>query len=123
VSDVALDDDKLKAGLDMLRRTGAVQVQIRYSDDEKPIVWFVVAHYGDREEIERGEGQWEVDAAHEPVRALLRLLERLVDGGRCKHCGRATGLDPDSIETMPLNALICWYQYDPELKTFRRGCE
>jgi len=115
VSAVNLDDAKLTAAIDFIGRTqGARQVQIRYSDDEQPVVWFVVALYDG--------GGWEADAAPEPVRAALRLCERLADGGRCTHCGRPTGLDPDTLETMPLNELICWYQMDPGTKRFTRGC-
>lgn len=107
--------DKTKAGIEFIRRTGAKQIQIRYSDDEEPTVWFVLAIYPD--------GKWETDAGYNPERAILRLCERLADGGQCKHCGRPAGLDPDFIGRMPLDSLICWYQYDPELKVFRRGCE
>lgn len=111
-------DDKLKAALDLIRRTGASGVQIRYSDDEQPVVWLGVARY----EID-DKTLHQVAAALDPVRAVLRLCEALVDGGTCTHCMRPTGLDPDTLDTMPLNQLVCWYQYDPELKTFRRGCE
>jgi hypothetical protein len=109
------DEDKFLAAVEMIRRTGSTQFQLRWSDDEEPTVWFAVATYGD--------GAAETDASLSPCRAVLRLCERLVDGGHCTHCGRPTGLDPDSLETMPLDDLVCWYQYDPELKTFRRGCE
>jgi hypothetical protein len=109
------DKEKLLAAIDMIRRTGAQQVQVRYSDDEEPIVWFVVAGYD--------FGIFEVDASANPVRAALRLCERLVDGSQCTHCGRPAGFEPDSIKTMPLNTAFCWYQYDPENKIFRRGCE
>jgi hypothetical protein len=109
------DDARFLAALGFVRRTGASEIQIRYSDDELPTIWFVVAKYPDN--------KFEVDASLDPVRAALRLCERLADGGQCTHCGRPTGLEPDHIETMPLNRTICWYQYDPELKTFRRGCE
>jgi hypothetical protein len=111
----ALDEPKLLAAIDFIRRTGARSVQVRYSDDEEPVVWFVVASFdGDRHEV---------DASLHPTRAALRLCERLADGGQCRHCGRPTGLEPDSLDTMPLDELVCWYQYDPELATFRRGCE
>lgn len=110
-----INQPKFLAALELMRRTGCTGVQIRYSDDEQPVVWFVVAEYP--------ENRAEVDAALDPIRAALRLCERLVDGGQCAHCERPTGLEPDHIETMPLNDTICWYQYDPELKTFRRGCE
>ena len=110
-----LDDERFLAALDLTRRTGATGIQIRYSDDEQPVIWFVVVEYPDN--------KFEVDASLDPVRAALRLCERLVDGGQCTHCHRPTGLEPDSIETMPLNQTFCWYQYDPELKKFMRGCE
>jgi hypothetical protein len=114
----ALDEPRFLAAIDFVRRTGARQVQVRWSDDEQPTVWFVVAGY-----VHDGRERYEVDASLDPTRAALRLCERLADGGRCTHCNRVTGLDPDSLDTMPLNELVCWYQYDPELKTFRRGCE
>lgn len=105
---------KMTAALTFIRRTGATSVQIRFSDDEQPVVWMVVASYGDRHEV---------DASLDPERAALRLCERIADGATCTHCNRPCGLDPDSLETMPMNKLICWYQYDPELEKFRRGCE
>jgi hypothetical protein len=109
------DDDRFLAALEFTRRTGAIGVQVRYSDDEPPTVWFMVVEFpGDR---------FEVDASLDPLRAALRLCERLADGGQCTHCHRPTGLEPDHIETMPFNKEICWYQFDPELKKFRRGCE
>lgn len=115
------DEDKLKASIEFLRRTGAQQIQIRYSDDEVPNIWFVVAIF-DGKNPAKLEGI-EVDAALTPLRASLRLCERLADGGMCTHCKRPVGFEPDLLVTMPANKAICWYQYDPELKTFRRGCE
>ena len=109
------EQDRMMAGVEMIRRTGAASIQVRYSDDEEPVVWFVVATYDN--------GMSETDASLSPVRAVLRLCERLCDGATCAHCKRPAGLDPDTLDTMPLNDLVCWYQYDSELKTFRRGCE
>lgn len=111
------DDEKarLKAGLEFIGRTGAKSVGLRYHDEEEPVVWIAVAGYAN--------DRFETDAALHPIRAVLRLCERLCDGGQCAHCGRPTGLDPDSLDTMPMGDVVCWYQYDPELKKFRRGCE
>ena len=103
------------AATDLVRRTGAKQVQVRYQDDEEPTVWIAVALYADE--------RVEVAAGMNPVRAMLRLCETLVDGGICTHCHRPTGLEPDSITAPPMSDLFCWYVYDPELKVFRRGCE
>jgi hypothetical protein len=110
------DEDKLKAAIELVRRTGANQIQVRYSDDEKPVIWLVVAIY-------KKLDLWEVAAAHTPTRAALRLCEKLLDGGMCTHCKRPVGLEPESLDRMPMDDVFCWYQYDPELKTFRRGCE
>jgi hypothetical protein len=110
----------------MLRRTGALSVQIRYHDDEKPTVWIAVAEFSMIDGVPApsgGEPYFEAAAAMDPTRAALRLCEQMVDGSECKHCHRPAGLEPDSIESMPLNQAICWYQWDPELQTFRRGCE
>lgn len=110
-------NERLVAAVDMIGRTGSKSFQLRYSDDEQPVVWMAIGEW-------RQDGQTvhEVAAAMDPVRAALRLCEQVMDGARCTHCHRPTGLEPDSIDTMPANELVCWYQYDPELKTFRRGC-
>lgn len=110
-----IDDAKLIAAVEMVRRTGSKQFQLRFHDDEAPVVWIAVAGYDDE--------RFEAAASLHPLRAVLRLCETLIDGARCTHCRRPTGFDADSIETMPLNRAVCWYQYDPELQTFRRGCE
>jgi hypothetical protein len=81
---------RLAAAVDLLGRTGADSMQIRYSDDEQPVVWFAVALYRD--------GKWETASAANPLRAILRLGEQLLDGGQCRHCNRPTGLEPDSID-------------------------
>jgi hypothetical protein len=103
----------LAACVDMVRRTGANTVQVRYSDDEQPIVWMGVACYP--------RNRYEMAAGPTPEQALFRLLERLVDGGQCQHCTKPTGIT-DDFDAMPLTGHVCWYQFDPELKTFRRGC-
>jgi hypothetical protein len=110
-------EERFLAGVEMVQRTGSKQFQLRWSDDETPVIWMAVSIHDDDQTL------WEVAAGHNPLVAVSRLLEQLVDGAQCKHCGRPAGLDPDSLDTMPLNELVCWYQYDPELKKFRRGCE
>jgi hypothetical protein len=108
-------DRKMVAAIEYVRRTGSKSFQLRYQDDEQPVVWMAVATYSD--------GRCEVAAALNPLRAVLRLCEALGDGATCTHCGRASGFEPDSLESMPMDSLVCWYQWDPELGKFRRGCE
>lgn len=99
----------------MLGRTGARSVDVRWSDDQVPTVWFGVAHYT--------EGRWETAAGQTPRMALVRLCEAVIDGGVCTHCQRPTGFVPDLTDGMPMEEHVCWFMWDPELSTFRRGCE
>jgi hypothetical protein len=115
------------AGVDLIRRVGALQFQIRYSDDEQPAIWVAVAgfnlnHGRPVPAKQKGKLHWESASALDPTIAILRLCESLIDGGTCQHCQRPTGFTPD-LDRMPLDELVCWYQFDPELATFRRGCE
>lgn len=124
-----LKDGRFIAALDMLGRFGAREVQIRYSDDEEPTLWMVaVKLFVDANDkpvatlAEADRTHWDCAAGMNPLRAALRLCEALGDGGVCAHCGNPSGISED-FDAMPFDALVCWYQYDPELKTFRRGCE
>jgi hypothetical protein len=107
------DDPRVPAAIDLIGRTGANEFQFRYSDDEKPVVWMALARWGTR---------WDVAAGINPAIAIFRLLDEVIDGGKCTHCERPTGFE-ESMDPMPLSNLVCWYQWDPERKTFRRGCE
>lgn len=123
-----LKDPKLGAAVDMLRRTGSAEVQIRYSDDEQPVVWFAVAQYRlGKDGLPKPTGPingWETAAGRTPTEALLRLCEVTIDGGVCAHCTKPAMFvsDLDSNPT-PLDAAFCITSWDPELATFRRSCE
>jgi hypothetical protein len=108
----ASDDVMVVAAVDLIHRTGATQFQIRYCDEAKPVVWVAAARHGPR---------WEAAGAMNPRGAVFRLCDLLVDGGQCQHCGRPAGFEP-STDTMPLNSLVCWYQFDPGTKKFAKGC-
>lgn len=106
------------AGVDLVARTGAKTFALRWSDDEQPVVWMALA------EFERDGRHWhEVAAGLTPRTAVYRLCEALMDGAQCTHCHRPTGVADDFEGEMPVDSHICWYRYDPELRTFRRGCE
>lgn len=115
------DRDKLLAAIAFIRSLGAKQVQLRYSDDEEPDIWIVVAKFNKRNRIHADE--MEIDASFTPTQAALRLIERLVDGHECRFCRKRMALEATTLARMPFDQLICWYQYDPELKVIRRGCE
>lgn len=119
-------DPRFIASIELLHRTGARSFQIRYSDDEKPVVWIAVGTWRwarGRPVAKGGEERSECAAALQPLRAILRLLDQVVDGGTCAHCGKPTGVSDDWKGAMPLEEHVCWYRFDPELATFRRGCE
>lgn len=106
-------DPRFMAAVDLIGRSGADNFQIRYCEEETPTVWVAAAKWGE---------VWEVGASTAPLEALFRLCAQVLDGGMCKHCGRPSGFVPD-LEPAPAPELVCWYQWDPELETFRRGCE
>lgn len=124
-----MESGQFLACVKLLERFGARQVQIRYSDDEEPILWMVAVELYLKDGrpialIEDADGRyWDCAAGMTPTLAALRLCEALGDGGTCTHCGRPSGISADFTETMPLDHLVCWYTYDPELKMFRRACE
>jgi hypothetical protein len=109
------------AGVDLIRRTGAVNCRIGYSDpdDGEPIVWYACCTYPN--DISEAAG------GLDPEIAVLRLCERLVDGGECVHCNQVTVFEENfedvSFYDLISNNMFCVYGWDPELKTFRRGCE
>jgi hypothetical protein len=103
------------------------QFQIRYSDDEQPIIWMCVAKYyigGAGLPVSKGgKPAFAVGAGSDPLTAMMKLLDEVVDGAECAHCHKPTGVTDHWTSTMPMATAICWWQYDPETKTFRRGCE
>lgn len=78
------DDPRFVAIVDLLRRTGAATVEIRFSEGEDgaPTCWLAVAEYA--------EDRWDCAGATGPLGALVRLAEQLIDGGTCRRCGRPT---------------------------------
>lgn len=124
-----------RAAIELIRNTGAVSVEIRYSDPSEepeptdgPVVWMAVAQYPGHAGALLADPpgpRWRyiVDAALDPSGAVLRLAERIIDGGECTHCHRPTVFDADPFGAGLLDALGCVYRFDPELVRFRRSCE
>jgi hypothetical protein len=122
------DDERFVPAVDMVRRTGAAAFSMRYQDDEAPVVWMAIAEYHWLDNLPvtadtpGAEHRWEVAAALVPIEAVFRLLAQLIDGGTCAHCTKPTAFMEDLTPTFG-DPVICWTQYDPELKTYRRACE
>jgi hypothetical protein len=115
---MGIDEGRLLAAIDMVGRMGGRDIRIGFSDEEdgEPVVWYACATFK--------QGGAEAAGALSPDRAAIRLVEQLADGGTCTHCLRPTGcIDDAQASDMPMNKLICWIAYDPELRKFRRSCE
>jgi len=111
-------DPRFIAGVELVGRTGAREFQIRYQDDEEPTVWIAVAKH-----TMRGRTHWMVGASPGPLGALFDLLDKLMDGGECQHCGRMSAVSHDYTDPTIFDEAICWYVFDPENRTYRRACE
>jgi hypothetical protein len=108
-----IKDPRFPAAVTLLGRTGADEFQIRFSpEDEPPITWTALGRWGKR---------WECAAAMDPLSAIFRLCDEVIDGGQCTHCKKPAGFE-SSMDEMPLNQFVCWYQWDPSTKEFKRGC-
>jgi hypothetical protein len=107
----------MTAAIDLLRRTGMQEFQLRWHDDEEPTVWMAVGSWP-----RPGGTVYEAAGAMRPEVAVFRLCETVMDGGMCTHCKRPSGFS-EHVDALPLDTHVCWYQWDPELATFRRGCE
>ncbi|WP_116044015.1 hypothetical protein [Amycolatopsis palatopharyngis] len=84
-----MDEDAFHAGVDLVGRTGAAQLEFGYLHDHVPVHladWWASATYrGARVHVEHHEG---------PAAAVNALAERLLIGGRCK-CGCLVSLSDD----------------------------
>jgi len=127
----------MMACVDLIRRTGSDAFQLRYSDDEEPTVWMAVATYPNAKVIPnvggagkqlRRQHKAECASGLDPIVAVHRLAQLLIDGGQCVKCRRSTMLEESwqrpVTEVWPvLGDEFCWRVYDPELATFTIGCE
>ena|SRR5436190_7260900 len=121
-----IEDPRYVAAIDLVRRNGAREIQLRYDDEQNPIVWVAVAGFSIIKGKPSGRGKvnaHQAGGALSPLEAIFALCRACLDRhGLCVHCGRNTMFD-ESFESQPLEKFYCWYQWDPEMKTFRRGCE
>jgi hypothetical protein len=122
-------DPRFAAGVQLLERTGARSFRVGHSDegDGEPTVWYAVATWGldpstGKPLPKGGRIRHEAAGAMHPLGAVLRLCERVIDGGECAHCHLPTIFVEDT-DTGLLDRMGCVYAWDPELATFRRGCE
>jgi hypothetical protein len=118
-------DPRFLAAVNLLGHTGARAFQIRVSDDSAPDVWVAILEYGlvnGRPVPKGGHPAYKVGAGMDPLDAVFKLCDEVIDGARCVFCNRATAFS-EVVGTMPNAATVCWYQWDPELRVYRRSCE
>lgn len=122
-------DPRFLAGVQLLQRTGAQGFRIGFSpeDDGDPIVWYAVATWAGKKAggfKVRGSERSEAAGGMDPITAVMRLCEAVIDGGMCTHCQRQTIFVADLADrSQALYDMGCVYAWDPELATFRRSCE
>jgi hypothetical protein len=119
---LAAIDPRFDPATQLVRRTGAKQVQLLHSEVPLPVVWMAVATYRDEQE------RFECASAPDPLEAVFRLCGHLLEHGRCRHCGRATIFFSDPAPSHnTVQATIeggrCPYFFDAEGQAFRRGCD
>lgn len=121
-----IEDPRYVGAIDLVRRNGAREVQLRYDDEQHPTVWVAVAGFSiaDGKPVGRGRiNAHQAAGALGPLEAVFALCRACLDRrGVCAHCGRNTMFD-ENFEPQPMETFYCWYQWDPEMKVFRRGCE
>lgn len=118
-------DPRFTAAIDLIGRSGATSFELRYSDDQQPVVWMAIGSWPASLFDKGAKGErHEAAGALSPMKAVMRLLTSILDGvGTCSHCKRPTAVSDDFTRSMPLEDHVCWYVYDPEMQMFRRGCE
>lgn len=113
----------------MLHRTGARDFRIGWSDEEEgpPVVFYAVCTWQTIRAGPTVHKGAEATAALDPVTAVMRLCEQVIDGGTCAHCGRSTIFDPEpptgGVLDGILDAMGCRYYWHPESASFLRSCE
>lgn len=121
-----LDDPRHLALIDLFRRFGAAEFSIGYADDVFPdvTVWLTLARLHptivERSGYDPTVPVYRTGSGTTIGQALEALTERMTEGAVCRHCGRPAAVEHDHGTAWP--PLICAYQWDPELKTYRRSC-
>lgn len=119
-------DPRFTAAIEVVRRTGATTIQVRYSDDEQPVIWFAVAGHNVGPEgvpiAAGGRRAWTTAAALTPERAVFKLAEELVDGAQCAYCHRPSGFLADPGERTFASSLLCWWTWDQETGKYVQEC-
>jgi hypothetical protein len=125
LADLPRLNERALAAIDVIKRTGAESFQIRYSDDEQPVVWLAVVTWRINREgrpTKHGAGRaHEAAAALAPDSPIYRQAEQIVDGGECSHCGKPAGFNPDVAHEL-LEEFICWWTWDPEVGRYVQAC-
>lgn len=135
---------RFTAAIDLLRRTGAKEVDVRFSGagpeaSEWPVVWTIV--YIPDERLGMPPGSFDCASAPNPELAALRLCEHLIDGAICTHCGKPSVFEEgantdfytesefirtnqdDTSDSISVTSIFCIYAYEPGAGKFVRSCD
>lgn len=76
-----VDEDALIAGVDLVGRSGARAIEIAYDDDDpEKVTWSATATFNGAKLF--------FDGKADPVEAVEALARRLLQGARCRRCGK-----------------------------------
>lgn len=127
---LGVDTEALTAGVDLVGRTGATELEIGYLHHGVPVedaAWWAQARY-------KG-ARLTVEDHRDPVAAVEALAVRLLTGAQCQHCHRLVCLDDAgamahdstlldgrkwSTEEQAAAGLCNWRRVGPK---WIRGCE
>lgn len=109
------DMDILVAAYDLIGRAGASDFEVGYDTDQPADRWwFAQCTYGD---TGAHRAQW-YTSAHD---AAERLARRIVNGGRCTHCGKVSSLQGARGDQRPPGQPgVCFWTRTG--KRWERGC-
>lgn len=126
-----IDPELMLAIMKLLERSGMKEFQIRYDEEQKPVVWVAVALFkrpalrlpGKGLAEEKSNTGSQCGCGFTPIGAVRDLAENAVTGGTCTHCGRMIEVNFGDDEPAFPPTMVCYRKYDPEAKEFKRSCD
>ena len=90
------------AAVELLRRGGETEFQLRFSDEMDPTLWIAM--------VPLAENYWEVAAALTAEEAVFLLCRNLFSASACTHCDKLMMFEPSELEfeMFPDRCAITW---------------
>ena len=115
-------NDALTAAVDVIGRTGAMDIEIGYDDDHAEPNWWYATCRIRTPASPTGWAPSTVTKQSSPVVAVEKLARRLINGGTCTHCGRVMSLAHDAGVAVNAGAVMATCFWERAGKRWERGC-